>query len=81
MRYNVEIYDRTHCRVLANRIATSEAEASKVAKAFIQRIKERYEVVSESCLDISPRGFVFGQRFQTTAGELDVSTAKGGARV
>lgn len=81
MRYNVEIYDRTNCRVLANRIATSDAEASKVAKAFIQRIEERYEVIRKSCYDISPRGFVFGQTLTTTDAELVVSTAKGGVRV
>ena len=74
--YHIEIYNRTSMQVVKSLTATSETEASKIARSFIALIKERCNVVKESNYAMSPRGYVCGQTLYTTHGIIDISTGK-----
>ena len=74
--YNVELYDRTACRVITSQKSTTDTEASKTVREYINRVKEKHRIVKESNFDISPRGFVFGQTLHSVNAVFDITTAR-----
>lgn len=74
--YNVEMYNRTARKVVKNRQAISDREASKIAMGFIADAKSMGRVIEESLFDISPRGYVFGQTIQTNNATYDISVGR-----
>ena len=74
--YNVELYNRTTRKVIANQPAKTETAAANIARAYIEQAKQTGEVIHESAHQLSPRCYVFGQTITTTAGTFDISTAK-----
>ena len=74
--FNVELYNRTARSVVASCIAATEAGASEIARDFISRTKAAGTVIHESCLDISPRGYVIGQTIIVDDVTYDVTTGR-----
>lgn len=74
--FNVELYNKTERKVIASSLAHTEAEASEIAKGFISRANAAGTITYESCLDISPRGYVIGQTIHLDNAVYEISTAR-----
>lgn len=74
--FNVELYNKTAKKVIASAQARTEAEASKIARGFISRVKAAGTITNESNFDISPRGYVIGQTIHTANAVYDITTGR-----